>query len=113
MKILEKEIEFNFFDADISDKIAEQSKILGKSIGKIGETSNPRNVVIRTTCNEIINFFNKIIGEENTKEVFGNKTDWNLCFKALDDFFDAKEEAEKEQVKELNKRVKKYERYLK
>ena len=113
MKILEKEIEFNFFDADIADKISEESKSLGKSMEKIGETLKPRNIVIRTTCNQIIKFFNNIVGEENTKEIFGNKTDWNLCFEALDNFFDAKEEAENEQVKILNQRVKKYERYLK
>ena len=111
MKILEKEIDFDFYDADISDNVSEQAKILAKKL-KAMENKKKRNILIRETCNAIIDFFEQVLGSENAKLIFGEKKNWNLCFDALDDFWDAQEEADKQQTEILQQRSKKYERYL-
>lgn len=96
MKILEKEFEMDFYDADTMEKIEigmeNVSKVIKEnSVAKIQKTS----AAIKKVCNVIFNFFDDVLGEGTAKEIFGNKTSLTLCIKAYEDFINAKKEQDK------------------
>lgn len=93
MKILEKEFEIDFYDADVMEKIEtgmeNVSKVIKEnSVAKSQKTST----VIRKACNVIFDFFDDVLGEGASKKIFGNKTSLTICIKAYEDFLNAKKE---------------------
>lgn len=110
MKILDAEIEFDFFDADESTKIEKELNSLSVAMKNV--KGNTRAEQISNTCDLIINFFVVMFKKEGAKAVFKGKRNWNLCFNALEDVFKAKEKADKEMGEQLSERNKKYERYI-
>lgn len=96
MKILEKEFEIDFYDADTMEKIENGmenvSKIIKEnSVAKSQKTST----AIRKACNVIFDFFNDVLGEGASKKIFGNKTSLTICIKAYEDFINCKKEQDK------------------
>lgn len=110
MKILETEVEFDFYDADQSTKIEEELNKLSIDMKEVkGKT---RAGQITDICNLIQSFFETVFGKDVSNKIFQGKKNWNSCFAALDDVFNAKDEADKEMIKKLDARNKKYERYM-
>lgn len=96
MKILEKEFEIDFYDADTMEKIEtgmeNVSKVIKEnSVAKSQKTST----AIRKACNVIFDFFDDVLGEGTSKKIFGNKTSLTICIKAYEDFINAKKEQDK------------------
>lgn len=91
MKILNKEYEIDFYDADIMEKIeAGIEKV--ESVIKQNKTVKKQktSIVIRKVCNTIFNFFDDVFGEGTSKDIFGSKTSLTLCIKAYEDFINEK-----------------------
>lgn len=91
MKILGKEFEVDFFDADIMEKIEngmEKVEKVAKENNNIKEQKS--SIVIRKVCNTIFDFFDNVLGEGASKEIFGSKTSLTLCVKAYEDFINEK-----------------------
>lgn len=103
MKILDKEINFSFEDAENMDKV--QSLDL-----KYQEKLQQAKTTVEQ-CQVYKEFFDKLIGEGTSKELFGDK---NNILQIIDAYRDVVNEAERVAT-EINKKSakmkKKYERY--
>ena len=103
MKILDKEIDFSFEDAENMDKV--QSLDL-----KYQEKLQQAKTTVEQ-CQIYKEFFDKLIGEGTSKEIFGDK---NNILQIIDAYQDVVNEAERV-VTKINeksaKMKKKYERY--
>lgn len=111
MKILNKEIDFDFFDAKQMEIYEKESEIASKKLSEI--ISNVKNLkqseMINKTFDVIENCFNNIFGEDISKEIFEGKRNLKLCFKAFKDLVAARKEQEDEinkEAEELNKELK-------
>ena len=103
MKILNKEIEFSFEDAENMDKV--QSLEL-----KYQEKLQQAKATVEQ-CQIYKEFFDKLIGEGTSKEIFGDK---NNILQIIDAYQDVVNEAERVATKineKSAKMKKKYERY--
>lgn len=111
MKILSKEIDFDFFDAKQMEIYEKESEIASKKLSEI--ISNVKNLkqseLINKTFDVIENCFNNIFGENASKEIFEGKRNLKLCFQAFKDLVAARKEQENEvnkEAEELNKELK-------
>ena len=111
MKILSKEIDFDFFDAKQMEIYEKESEIASKKITEI--IANIKNLkqseMINKTFDVIENCFNNIFGENISKEIFEGKRNLKLCFQAFKDLVVARKEQENEvnkEAEELNKELK-------
>lgn len=103
MKILDKEIEFSFEDAENMDKV--QTLDL-----KYQEKLQQAKTTVKQ-CQIYKEFFDKLIGEGTSKEIFGDK---NNILQIIDAYQDIVNEAERVATKineKSAKMKKKYERY--
>lgn len=105
MKILDKEYDIDFYDADIIEKIENGMDKVSKVVNQNSKIKEQKtSTVIREVCNVIFNFFDSVLGEGASKDIFGNKTSLKLCIKAYEDIINEK----KKQDTELENISKKY-----
>lgn len=108
MKILGKEIDFDFFDADqmeIWDKYTIEMK---KEVENLDIKNMKQFEFIRKFCNEVEKCFDKIFGEGTSKELFEGKQNFKLCVEAYKDLVKARKEQDIElgkEMKELQKEL--------
>lgn len=103
MKILDKEIDFSFEEAENMDKV----QILDL---KYQEKLQQAETTV-DQCNIYKEFFDKLIGEGTSKKIFGDK---NNILQIIDAYQDVVNEAERVATKineKSAKMKKKYERY--
>lgn len=104
MKILNEEFEFDFYDADINEKIENSIEKTSKDIkNKMKLKSKKTSQVIREVCQIIFDFFDNLIGEGTSQKIFKGKTSLTVCIKAFEDFIDAKTQEEK-RLEEISKK---------
>lgn len=97
MKILDKEYDIDFYDADIMEKIENGTNKVAEAVNLNNEIKEEKSSeVIRKICNVIFDFFDDILGKGASKNIFGNKTSLTLCIKAYEDFVNAKQEQDAE-----------------
>ena len=111
MKILNKEIDFDFFDAKLMEIYEKESEIASKKLTEV--IANIKNLkqseMINKTFDVVENCFNNIFGENVSKEIFEEKRNLKLCFQAFKDLVAARKEQEDEvsrEAEELNKELK-------
>jgi len=111
MKILNKEIDFDFFDAKQMEIYEKESEIASKKLTEV--IANIKNLkqseMINKTFDVVENCFNNIFGENVSKEIFEEKRNLKLCFQAFKDLVAARKEQEDEvsrEAEELNKELK-------
>lgn len=91
MKILNKEYEIDFYDADIMEKIETGIEKVDAVVKQNKTVENQKtSIIIRKVCNTIFNFFDDVFGEGASKDIFGSKTSLTLCIKAYEDFINEK-----------------------
>ena len=104
MKILGKEFEVDFYDADTMEKIEAGIDVVNEKIKKTDlKKVQKSSAVIRKVCNIIFEFFNSFLGENASKEIFGEKTSLTLCIKAYEDLINEKKKTENE-FEEISKK---------
>lgn len=97
MKILGKEIDFDFFDADEMEKAEKAIEKFQEKGKKLNITKSQKSSdIIRKTCYLIFELFDDVLGEGIHKEIFGEKTSLSLCRKAFEDLVNEKKKAENE-----------------
>ena len=111
MKILNKEINFDFFDAKQMEIYEKESQIASEELTKV--LNNLKNLKQSEFINKVFdiieNCFNNIFEENISKEIFEGKRNLKLCFQAFKDLVEARKEQEDEMQKEaeeLNKELK-------
>lgn len=104
MKILEKEFDIDFYDANTMEKIEAGMENVKKAVDEnINIKSQKTSEAIRKVCNVIFAFFDDVLGEGTSKKIFGNKTSLTLCIKAYEDFIQAKKKQD-ETFEEISKK---------
>lgn len=111
MKILEKEIEFDFFDAKQMEIYEKESDIAQKEINEIISNlkSLKQSELINRTCETIEKCFDNVFGEGASSKIFEGKRNFRLCIKAFKDLLTAR----KEQENEIDAEVASFEKELK
>lgn len=108
MKILDTEIEFDFFNVEQMEKFEKHSEITAKKINEIKPTSMKQSVFIKKVCSIVNECFTQIFGKEVSEKIFGGKEDFRLCIRAFKDLVKARIEQENamgEEIDELQKEM--------
>ena len=108
MKILDKEIEFDFFDAEQMEKYEKESEIAQKELNSIDINKMKQSEFINRVCEVIEKCFDNVFGEGTSKNLFENRRNFRLCVKAFKDLVKAK----KEQVNEIDDEIKDFQKEL-
>ena len=109
MKILDKEIEFDFFDAEQMERYEKESEIAQKELKSIDINKMKQSEFINKTCEIIEKCFDNVFEEGASKKIFEGKKNFRLCVKAFKDLVKAK----KEQVNEIDDEIKDFQKELK
>ena len=94
MKILNKEIEFDFNDADDMEKLENAVGDTEKKLNNLQITNKKVSEAIRETCKCIFDCFDKIFEIDSKKDIFNNKYNLNMCLEAFENLAQAKIEQE-------------------
>ena len=108
MKILDKEIEFDFFDAEQMERYEKESEIAQKELNSLDINKMKQSELINKTCETIEKCFDNVFGEGTSKKIFEGKKNFRLCVKAFKDLVKAK----KEQVNEIDNDIKDFQKEL-
>lgn len=108
MKILDKEIQFDFFDAKQMEKYEKESEIAQKELNSIDINKMKQSEFINKVCEVIEKCFDNVFGEGTSKNLFENRRNFRLCVKAFKDLVKAK----KEQVNEIDSEIKDFQKEL-
>lgn len=101
MKILNKEIEFSFTNADNMEKLENSIEIAQNKMNKINQNEK-MSVIINNTYEIVSECLNGIFGNGFSEEIFEGKKEFKSCIKAFNDIVKAKNEQEKELEEEIN-----------
>ena len=101
MKILNTEIEFDFYDAEQAEKFEKYADIATQELNNINANKMKQSVFIKTVCEIVEKCFNNIFGEDISVKIFNNKKDFHLCIKAFKDLVKARLEQENMVAKEV------------
>lgn len=110
MKVLDVEIEFDFYDADNMEKFEKYSEEAQKeldNIDNININKLKQSEFIRKTCNIIYRCFDNIFGEGISEKIFKNKNNFKSCVKAFKDLIEARVQQDSE-IEEEMEAFKKY-----
>lgn len=108
MKILDKEINFDFFDAEQMKKYEKEAEIAKKELNNIDINKMKQSEFINSVCEIIENCFDNVFGEETSKILFEEKKNLRLCVKAFKDLVKAK----KEQLNEIDNEMQDFQKEL-
>ena len=87
MKVLNIDVDFNLYDADMCEKAENAMEKVQEEIQKcMQEKDLKRSKALRETCNLIDNFFVETLNKETVEKLFGGKADVMLRIKAFRDF---------------------------
>lgn len=108
MKILEKEIEFDFYDADEMEKWDKHTEEFKNTVNKLDVKNMKQYEFIRAFYVAFEKCFDGIFGEGTTKDMFKGKQNFELCVKAYKDLTRARKEQDdniKAEVKDIQKEL--------
>ena len=108
MKILDQEIEFDFFDAEQMERYEKESEIAQRELNSIDINKMKQSEFINKTCETIEKCFDNVFGEGTSEKIFEEKRNFRLCVKAFKDLVKAK----KEQVNEIDNDIKDFQKEL-
>lgn len=101
MKILNTEIEFDFYNAEQAEKFEKYSDIATQELNNINANNMKQSTFIKTVCEIIEKCFDNIFGKDISVRIFNNKKDFHLCIKAFKDLVKARLEQENMIVNEI------------
>jgi len=100
MKILNKEIEFSFTDADNIERLENSIEIAQEKMEKLNQ-NDKMSVIISSTYDIISECLDNIFGKGFSAEIFEGKKEFKNCIKAFSDLMQAKNEQDKELEDEI------------
>lgn len=108
MKVLETEIEFDFYDAEQMEKMESNIDIIKEKINKIDSKNMKQSQFICEFCAIVEEGFNNIFGNSASNKIFKGKRNFKDCVQAFRDLVKARKYQEKEvssEIKELQKEI--------
>lgn len=106
MKILDQEIQFDFYDATQMKRFDECTDKAIAEINNIDLKNLKQSVFIDTICSIVENCFESLFEKGSSKKIFQGKRNFKLCIQAFRDLVQARKEQEREiltEIEELNK----------
>ena len=104
MKINGVELDIDFTDADILERIETGSKEVYDKAEELKTSTVSPAEGIRQECKILKDFLDYVIGEGTSEKLFGNKNSLQQCLNAYEDIVKARDE----QINEFEARVSKY-----
>lgn len=104
MKINGVELEIDFTDADILERIEKGSKEVYDKADELKNSTVSPAEGIRQECKTLKDFLDYVIGEGTSEKLFGDRNSLQQCLKAYEDIVKARDE----QINEFEARVSKY-----
>ena len=106
MKINNVELDIDFTDADLIEKIDEGNKIVQKEIKELEKNKNKISPAegIRQECKIVKDFLDYVFGEGISKQIFGEKDSLRECLRAFEDII----EERNRQMNNFNDTIAKY-----
>lgn len=104
MKINGVELDIDFTDADILERIETGSKEVYNKAEELKTSTVSPAEGIRQECKILKDFLDYVIGEGTSEKLFGNKNSLQQCLNAYEDIVKARDE----QINEFEARVSKY-----
>lgn len=101
MKILETEIDFDFYDAMQMQKFEANADEMSKKIKEIKPSEMKQSEFVIAICEIVEQGFNSIFGENISEKIFKGKKNFKLCIQAYRDLVKAREQQEKEVLNEI------------
>lgn len=101
MKVLETEIDFDFYDAEQMKKFDIGSEEIIKGINDLKTNEMKQSEFINKFCTIIENGFDKIFGKGTSKKIFNEKRNFKLCVQAFKDLVKARKNQEKDIADEI------------
>lgn len=108
MKILNKELEFNFNDADDAERFEKTMKETGEKLQNINEKDKTRSQLIREVCNYIFECFDKIFGKGTHEKIFENKCNLDKCIEAYENLMEELVKQEQASIDKVTNFAQKY-----
>lgn len=96
MKILNREIEFDFLDIENMAKYEEALEKYMKKLEEIKEFKGKDSEGFKMLCETVYNFFDELIGEGSAVQILGEKRNFGKCAKAMREIIQEKLKSEKE-----------------
>ena len=87
MKIKDKEFDFDIADAECMEryeKALHQMQERTKNTAKSGTTSER----MKQACQLVFDFFDQVVGEGTSKQLFGEKMNFKVCFTTYEEFIE-------------------------
>ncbi len=104
MKINGVELEIDFTDADILEKIEKGSKQVYDRAEELKNSTLSPAEGIRQECKILKDFLDYVLGDGTSEKLFGNKDSLKQCLDAYEDIINAR----KSQIDEFQAKVSKY-----
>ena len=104
MKINGVELNIDFTDADILERIEKGSKEVYNKAEELKSLTVSPAEGIRQECKILKDFLDYVIGEGTSEKLFGNRNSLEQCLSAYEDIVKARDE----QINEFEARVSKY-----
>jgi len=104
MKILGKEIVFDFSLVNCMARYEDAFEEYMKDLEEAKKFNGKEADGMRCLCEIVYKFFDKVIGEEERKKIFGVENNLKHCIEALGQIIQAKEDS----IRELNNLIDKY-----
>lgn len=101
MKILDTEIEFDFYNAEQAEKFEKYADIATQELNNINANKMKQSIFIKTVCEIVEKCFSNIFGEDISTKIFNNKKDFHLCIRAFKDLVKSRLEQENIVAKEI------------
>lgn len=101
MKILDTEIEFDFYNAEQAEKFEKYADIATQELNDINTNKMKQSIFIKTVCEIVEKCFNNIFGEDISTKIFNNKKDFHLCIRAFKDLVKSRLEQENIVAREI------------
>lgn len=101
MKVLETEIEFDFYDAEQMERFDTGSEEIITGINAIKTEKMKQSEFINKFCTIIEDGFDKIFGEGSSKKIFKGKRNFKDCVQAFRDLVKARKSQEKDIADEI------------
>lgn len=96
MKILNKEIEFDFLDVESMAKYEEALEKYMKELEKIKEFKGKNSEGFKMLCETVYNFFDEILEKGSAIQILGEKRNFGKCARAMQEIIDEKLKSDKE-----------------
>lgn len=98
MKILNKEIEFDFYDYEQSKKLEKESEKIKRKMEEIQKNIENKKMssIISRTYDAISESFDELFGAGTSELIFEGKQNFKMCVKAVADLQKAREQQDEE-----------------